>query len=361
MPTGSFSELLAQLPEQPGDLGGRVEACIAQARIRARAEYEAAVAAADALKAAGRQDLHDRILLSLPLEQLTEWRSRKNYKRIPLGVSFAAGMSQYRQFTRAMSALQGIGPTRRLFQKRQGQDFARRLGLQVAAQIQTDVRLEDLSPRPGTLVKPTRDSGSRGVILCRRDGTFFDLRNKITLHGPDAVRDSLRQGMASGYLLSKRFHLEELLEGEDGATPPHDLKFYTFYGKVGLVLEVRRGTVDRHCFYVDGTETETGKYPDALFSGQGFPPEWEALAARISLKVPLPFLRIDFYRTAQGLYAGEFTSAPGNYEGFNLQFDRHLGWMLAEAQARLHHDLLHGARFDEYRAFIDPNKEEIPA
>ncbi|MDO5647577.1 ATP-grasp fold amidoligase family protein [Paracoccus sp. (in: a-proteobacteria)] len=350
----TFSDILRYLKmPQNLDLETIVDTAIVKSREDGKMNAVSAFRLASKMTALGRADLHDKILMSVPTEYLTEWRVRKNYKRIPVGASFSASMSQYRAFTNAVSQSIGIKRNRRLFQKTSGRKFALTNGFKVAEQYQVGERIENISVKPGTILKPMHDSGSKGVFVFKADGRIINLKTKQEYSSFDQVKDEVKRQIDSGYLLSKRFLTEELLEGHDGGVP-NDLKFYTFYGEIGLALEgCRLGNEDKHCFYVDGKEKISGKYPDALFSGAGYPDNWNKIASDLSKLVPLPFLRIDFFMTNKGLYVGEFTSAPGGYEKFNLEFDRMLGERFINAQARLHTDMLNGKIFVEYQKFLD--------
>lgn len=352
----SSKSLASEEPEAlQQDLQGAIEAFRSNVREQSLTAYRAA----DRLLRAGYKDLHDQILTAVPIDFIKEWRLRKNGWRTNLGVSFTAAMGSYRQFSNEIRRINGQGTLGRIFKKQGGRDFAEALGLAVAEQYQTSVRLNHLKPVPGTLVKPSKDNGSKGVIVFDHDGGIYELRTKQRYQDWNEAKQFLAESMENGYLVSNRFHLEELLQGPEGGIP-HDIKFYTFYGKVGLALEIKRGEEDdRFCFYRDGEQVNTGKYLDRTFTGAGVPKEWEALARMVSSAVPLPFLRIDFYRTDKGLYMGEFTRWPGSFEDFNLEYDRYLGELFAKADARLYSDLIHGKQFTEYLKFSYPASSNL--
>ena len=133
--------------------------------------------------------------------------------------------------------------------------------------------------------------------------------------------------------------------------PAPDLKFYCFYGRVGVVLEVERYPKSQYCWWSwEGARTETGKYSESLFDGAGFTQEHRALAERISAAMPLPFMRIDFLKAENRLLFGELTPRPGNFHAFNDETDRQLGDLYLEAEGRLMDDLLNGKGFPEFRA-----------
>lgn len=334
----------------PNELAHQVRSAIEQFRKEERERAQVAHSAAARLARAGHQNLHDEVLMSIPVDFVKEWQIRRSGTRIPLGCSFTASMAQYRQRTKEERRLRGR-TQRGIFKKEFGREYAKRLGLAVAKHHQTNVDLTDLTPRPGTVIKPARGNGSKGVIVYTRKGELYELKSKAKYQDWDEVKRALGQWIDEGYLLTSRFHLEELLEGPDGDIP-HDVKFYAFYGQIGLTLEIQRGVEENsYCFYKGGVEVDTGQYAGRRLSGAGIPPEWESLAAMVSLSLPLPFVRLDFYRTNKGLYMGEFTRWPGTFENFNLEYDRYLGNEFVKADVRLQNDLANGKTFSEYMSY----------
>src|SRR5699024_6795768 len=138
-----------------------------------------------------------------------------------------------------------------------------------------------------------------------------------------------------------------------------DLKFYCFYGKVGLILEIIRYPEIRHCWWTrDFKRVTTGKYDESLFSGDAVSPEELQMIEQLSEEIPAPFVRIDFLQSENGLVFGEFTPKPGNYDDFDLKTDQLLGDYYIEAEARLIKDLLKGKTFPEYEQFVQSLKKE---
>lgn len=60
-------------------------------------------------------------------------------------------------------------------------------------------------------------------------------------------------------------------------------------------------------------------------------------------------MRIDILRSSKGSFFGEFTPWPGDFRYFPNRFDRMMGEMYLEAQARLEDDLWNGKSFDHFR------------
>lgn len=338
----TLAEAISQSKNPEALVKAEIEASREATKTREALIYKAA----DAANAIGRQDLHDQLLSSIPTDRLSEWRSRRNYKRTGIGLSFCASMHIHRNSYHSLQ-LDGI-PARYITSKIGGREFAKEVGMQVAHRHYENVKIDAVTPKPGTVVKPNNDSGSRGVYLCMEDGTFFSVRDKNIMVNFDDVKREIKEGMESGFILSKKFHLEEMIVGPD-AEPARDLKFYTFYGKVGLVIEIVRKPDTLHCFYVDGAPTYVGKYDDELFEGAGLPEGIVEQVEQFSLEIPSPFMRIDMYQSAKGSVFGEFTHAPGNFEGFTLEHDRRLGQLYVQSQSRLYADMFSGKKFQKFR------------
>lgn len=102
---------------------------------------------------------------------------------------------------------------------------------------------------------------------------------------------------------------------------PRDLKFYTFYGECPLVLEIDRNkNKTRYCWWDEnGDVMPTGKYEGELFRGDGFDKNLLDIAKATSLRIPAPFIRIDFLNANPQPVLGEFTPRPGIFIGLTCQ------------------------------------------
>ena len=151
------------------------------------------------------------------------------------------------------------------------------------------------------------------------------------------------------------FIAEELVPGDSPDRLPDDIKFYTFYGEIGHIL-LRQ--VDSH---IPGHSVYRGKYIDeagrdlgnvshernidpAIPNPQRFD-ELISAAKRLSLATRIPFVRVDLYTTADGIYFGEFTPRPGGRQHYHLEHDIHLGKMWERAIVRLEADIASGFPF----------------
>ncbi|MGP5191737.1 ATP-grasp fold amidoligase family protein [Vreelandella alkaliphila] len=199
----------------------------------------------------------------------------------------------------------------------------------------------------GVVIKPFGGAGSNFVYLVFDQNKVFSVKNGVWLKFED-VLEELKAGINKKRIIDD-WIVEEMIF-EDIQVPARDLKFYCFYGKCALVLEIKRSPDLLHCFWLpDGSIADTGKYKDSSFIGEGFLKEQIKQAEMISKNIPSPYMRIDFLKSSKspdGMVFGEFTPSPGTYEEFNVQYDTYLGHFFAEAEASLFDDLYNGKKFD---------------
>lgn len=224
-----------------------------------------------------------------------------------------------------------------------GSSFALARGLNLPRIVQDRSPMKNIEFVPGTVIKRLSGSGGAGVYLYLQDSRIINMK---TLERMGSVGDLVTD--MSSYSRSSRddlWRVEELISGRCGELA-HDLKFYCFYGVVGLVLEVRRLPGLAYCWWMDaGSVAAVGKYDRQAFKGHGPTGEDMATASQLSSLIPAPFLRIDFLAGAEKLYFGEFTPRPGKFHQFNGPTDRKLGDLFIEAEARLERDLIRGHPF----------------
>ena len=198
-------------------------------------------------------------------------------------------------------------PEWRLNGKTAGFIFADALNIQRPELLISGARLADLVLQPNSVVKPASGAGSAGVYLIGRN-LIQDVKHAQTISSFDELRVKMASDLKSGTVKSDAWNVEEFISTVTGE-PARDIKFYSFYGKVVLVLEVRRIPKVGYCWWLsDGRPLNsssnidlTGKYSGKLFSGNGFKPAWLDLAERISCEIPTPFCRIDFLSTGGDL------------------------------------------------------------
>ena len=197
------------------------------------------------------------------------------------------------------------------------------------------------------VIKPSAGGGSRGVFLVHSKDRVYALQREEWLQDGN----ELGAKMASVKRFGKGpWLVEEFIPKQDDAlTPAPDLKFYCFYGRVGLVLEVERYPRIRYCWRNRAGEAViTGQYNDKLFNSRPVTSEQIEFVETMSAKLPATFMRLDFLKSGSGLYFGEFTPKPGDYNSFNDEYNFKLGDMYLDADVRLKNDLLMGKQFPEF-------------
>lgn len=214
--------------------------------------------------------------------------------------------------------------------------------------------MEQLPKKPGTVIKPTDGAGSRGVYIIHHTGDIINVRESKKLGSLIELEENMQKDLMKGWVSEDQWMAEELiLEDKEQRLPASDLKFYCFYGNVGLILEIVRYPERKHTWWTaTGERIRTGKYEEALFKGRGVSESELAQVAELSLHIPAPFIRIDFLRSEDALVFGEFTAKPGNYDDFDTETDEWLGNYYIEAEGRLVNDLLNGKQFEQYQDFM---------
>jgi hypothetical protein len=230
-----------------------------------------------------------------------------------------------------------------------GVRFAREVGIPaLSLETYTDVdsllnRVRESNSR--LVVKPQVGYSSKGIFIVHGVEDIFDLGRFERLRDFNDFARRIAESERAGWCVEP--FLPSL---HDERCPAHDLKFYSFYGRIGLVLEVRRHPKIRYCWWnADGEQIGKGKHGQRLFSGQGFSDLEKGWAIKLSSEIPAPFMRIDFLRSSEGSFFGEFTPRPGGFEYFPHRLDKWMGELYLEAQDRLLDDLWNGKRFDHFR------------
>lgn len=204
-----------------------------------------------------------------------------------------------------------------------------------------------------SVVKPVRGTGSRGCYLVYSESEIVHVRDGAQFNSWTDMATHAKQLMGRGaaQALPDRWFIEELiLEDKASRTPAPDLKYFTFYGQVVMVLEVRREMGrSRYSFMLpDNTPIRPGTWDYEYYEGTGTNLEHLQLVEEISREIPHPFSRIDMLKGEMGLVFGEFTPRPGQFQNFSDDWDRTLGEAWVRAQSRLQNDLLNGKRFDAF-------------
>lgn len=301
-----------------------------------------------------RKFIYDKILAALQVEEIPEFIVRQGLSEKQLSLQH---VSSFRgSLTKRVRQKQQIGllPEYLLEDKQKAYQFIDRLGVRRPETIEGDFTAIDVPKKEGTVIKPVDGAGSRGVYLIYDFHDIIDVKRLKKLSSLVELEESMQKDLTMDWVEEDKWMAEELiLEDIQKKQPASDIKFYSFYGEVGLILEISRYPERKHCWWTrEGKRIRTGKYEEELFHGQGVTEEAIELAEQISAKIPAPFVRIDFLRSNHDLVFGEFTAKPGNYDDFDEQTDKWLGDYYTKAEIRLSHDLLAGKKFTEYHDFM---------
>ncbi|MCR6112295.1 hypothetical protein HXA35_18345 [Bacillus sp. A301a_S52] len=207
-----------------------------------------------------------------------------------------------------------------------------------------------ISSESGQVLKPVNSAGSRGVYIIYDETKILKVKDASLFQGYDELKLRMIEDVQKGFVQNDEWFLEELIYDREKQGPARDLKFYCFYGRVGLVLEIERYPNIKYCWWNrSGYRIHTGKYENQLFEGEGFTKGELELVEKLSAELPVPFMRIDFLKTSKEFVFGEFTPKPGNYDEFNQKTDQSLGEMYLEAEYKLIDDLINGKKFSCFK------------
>jgi len=295
--------------------------------------------------------VYSKALEGLKIEEIPEFMMRAGLSESPIQLRQAASFRGSLNMRIRQKQLVDSLPEWVLDDKKTAYQFMEQLGVRIPEISTKTYRLEELPKKGGIVIKPVNGAGGRGVYLVYSNNDIIDIKRGRKMTGWEELTASMKQDVLMGWVHHNEWFTEELiLEDKQKKTPASDIKFYCFYGKVGIILEITRFPELRYCWWtVTGERVRTGKYDDDLFKGQGVNQSEIELASEISLKIPAPFIRIDFLRSEHGLVFGEFTPKPGNYDDFNEKTDKWLGDYFLEAQGQLGNDLLNGKDFSAFK------------
>ncbi|OYQ81598.1 hypothetical protein B9T19_02710 [Ignatzschineria sp. F8392] len=249
-------------------------------------------------------------------------------------------------------------PTAILDRKLVGYEFAHKCDVATAQILQMDVALDDLSFSTNTVIKPVAENASKGVFIVHSSRNIVYLDRAIKHESIALAKRYARRLLKAGTVRRDRWMSEELLKDKEGNLA-RDVKFYCFYGKVGLILDTsRHGEIKRCWFDVDLNYINNGKYENNLFKGKrdNILEVLVKKAEQLSLEIPSPFVRIDFLVCDENIYLGEFTPIPAGYDLFDKHWDKKLGDMYIDASVRLGCDIGVGKKFERYLAISQKYK-----
>jgi len=304
---------------------------------------------------AERNLVYSKILPSLHNEEIPEFMIRAGLNEKPLPLQQVASFRGSLNMRMRQKQLNGTLPEWPLDDKRLAYDFAKRMNLTIPT-IDEQTYTKDTIPfKEGTVIKPVDGAGSRGVYLVHTANDLYDVKRSQQLDNWDALIRAIEDDLQTDAVANDQWMVEQLIyENRYEKSPARDMKFYCFYGKVGIILEIIRDPEVRQCWWTaDGKRISTEKYDETLFKGVGVTEEELDMVSELSAKIPAPFIRIDFLKGEDGLVFGEFTPKPGNYDEFDEKTDKWLGDYFIDAQGRLINDLLDGKQFVEYQEFFE--------
>ena len=305
-------------------------------------------------KSETKNEIFKKVLSSLKIEELPEFIVRTVQKE-KLGA--LNDVSSFRVAITMRSRkveLGDFGPEWTLNNKIKSYAFIDEIGIKRPKVFGEQLSFSDVPRVEGIVIKPSQGANSSGVYLVINEEKIIDVKRSRILNNWDLLDNYIKNDLDSGIVRDKWIVEELVFEDKKKERPARDLKFYCFYGEVALILEIVRFPEKRYCWWTPkGDRIFTGKYKHKLFKGEGVSRSQIELASSISLKIPAPFIRIDFLKTQNGLIFGEFTPRPGNYDQFNNPTDQMMGDYFLKAEGRLVSDLLNGKHFTEYKNYVN--------
>src|SRR5699024_10223538 len=84
-------------------------------------------------------------------------------------------------------------------------------------------------------------AGSRGVYLINRFSDIIDVKRRKRIDSWEALKRQMIRDIKSDWVEEDQWIIEEIIfEDAEKTIPASDVKFYCFYGKVGIILEITR-------------------------------------------------------------------------------------------------------------------------
>lgn len=270
------------------------------------------------------------------------------YMSLPSSYSHVAKQIEYMRFKQHLSAIDcNISPWSN--NKKTDQEFAQSLNVPTPQLIQSECEFDNIEFTDSTVIKPSFDSSSRNVFLYFNSENIVEVKTNHMYESLEEFKAEITRRKIQG-----SWQTETLILNKNGKAA-HDIKVYAYYGKIGAILEIRRADKAYQCWYnAEGEILESERRSQPWFEGTGFEPQVIEYAKKISLNIPAPFMRIDFYKGIDGYYLGELTPHPGRYfPEYSPELDKQLGKLFCEAEARLFRDLLDQKHFDSYLEFYN--------
>lgn len=251
------------------------------------------------------------------------------------------------------SALQGH-PLTTIPYKLRMYEFAASHGVEVPTVFRTwadptDMQFEDLPDE--FVVKADGGASSEGVVPLRRAGEGkFERVDGLATYSSDDLRGLFGRLQASGSTAPPIF-AEELLKQDRVDGIPNDVKIFTAYGEILMVMI--RGVVEHgspHGItkrYVNARGADLNGLIENLDNDMslGVPSRLQdliATARHLSRAIGVPFCRVDLYGVQDRIVFGEITRAPGDYVTYMADHDERMGHQWLTGRARLDIDCAAG-------------------
>src|SRR5690625_4943005 len=243
---------------------------------------------------AERNVVYSKVLPSLHNEEIPEFMIRAGLEEQPLPLQQVASFRGSLNMRMRQKQLNGTLPEWPLDDKRLAYNFAKQLNLTIPKIDEQTYTKETIPLKAGTVIKPVDGAGSRGVYLVHGENDIYDVKQSEQLDHWDAFMRAIEDDLQTGAVANDQWMVEQLIyENRYEKSPARDMKFYCFYGKVGIILEIIREPEVRQCWWTaDGKRISTEKYDETLFKGIGVTDEELIMVSELSAKIPAPFIQI---------------------------------------------------------------------
>ncbi|WP_061962865.1 ATP-grasp fold amidoligase family protein [Demequina aurantiaca] len=212
------------------------------------------------------------------------------------------------------------------------------------------------------VVKPIGSSDSKGAFYVLDGGQLVSIADSDELEDWTELEVRAIKQLGGENLDGVEWQVQKM--ETFAGKPARDFKFYIFYGQIGLILEASRFPEREYAYFnEDFTSAACGRDQEPRFrdtsrtftNNGGISEQQLEMVRNFSASIPVPFMRIDFLYTDDGLVLCEFSSAPGDSHTWSPEYDRMMGTMYLDAERRLISDLLAGKTFPAFSVF-NPHK-----
>lgn len=334
---------------------------LAQEKKRASQQFvDCANQMRDLLVEKGGHKAHDEALRTLfNLHTADEFRREDyldvNHLKIP--VMQAASLRQQFVRRRRMKQIGNVPDRWLVYNKFAGEEFAQQVGLKIPYS-EHGFTLDTLPRKTDIVVKPLSSASSIGVYIVHSETGIFSVEHVKRLQSWEEMIGCLRADIVSGRIQTDAFEVQEAIYSDSKEkTPVHDLKFYSFYGEIPAILEIVRLPEKAYWWWTpEGELIDIGKTMPEHMKPVGFTPDMLKTARELSLKIPAPYMRLDFLRGDDEIYFDEFCTMSGGENAIVLEqhfpkWDRVFGNCYLKAEMRIMNDLLEGKQFNEINTF----------